>query len=48
MDGKGGERGTNGDDVGVAHDGVGECERDDNLQLEWGHVAVHGDFFERV
>jgi hypothetical protein len=35
-----------GDDVSIAHDGVGEPEHD--LELEWRDVLEHGDPLERV
>jgi len=37
-----------GDDVGVAYDGVGQREGDDDLEFERGHVTVHGDFLQCV
>lgn len=40
---RGSNAGTHEDDVGVAHDGVAERERDDDLELERRHVAVHRD-----
>lgn len=39
---------THRDDIGVAHDGVGEGERDDDLDAEGRDVAVHGDILHRV
>ena len=42
------ERETHRDDVGVAYDGIGQREGDDDLEFEWGHVAVYGDFFQCV
>ena len=46
----GGTRGerTHRDDIGVAHDGVGEREREHNLELERCDVPVHCDFLERI
>jgi hypothetical protein len=41
-------RETHGDDVGVAHDGIGESEREDDLELERRHVAVYGDLVKRI
>jgi hypothetical protein len=33
-------------DVGIAHDGVSQLERDDDLHFERGHVPVDGDVFD--
>ena len=46
--GRGGGRGTHGDDIGVAYDGVCQREGDDDLEFERRHVTVHGDFLQRV
>ncbi len=35
-------------DVCVTHDGVGQCESDDDLDLERCDVSVHGDVLHRV
>lgn len=40
--------GTHRDNVGVAHHRVRERERDDDLDAERGHEAVHGDVLHRV
>ena len=39
---------AHGDDVGVAHDGVGEREREHDLELQRRDVPVHCDLLERV
>lgn len=39
---------AHGDDVGVAHDGVGERERKHDLELQRRDVPVHCDLLERV
>lgn len=46
--GREGKRQTHGDDVGVAYDSIGQREGDDDLELERGHVTVHGDFLQCV
>ena len=43
MDGGLAGDGAHGDHVCVAHDGVGEGEGEDNLDLLRGHVGIHGD-----
>ena len=43
-----GEKRAHGDDVGITHDGVGEREREHDLELERRDVPVHGDLLERV
>ena len=35
-------------DVCVAHDGVGERERDDNFDLQRGDISIHCDILHRV
>jgi hypothetical protein len=42
-----GER-AHGDDIGVAHDGVGKRKCEHDLELERRDVPVHCDFFERI
>ena len=36
------------DDIGITHDGVGEREREDDLELERRHVAVYGDVLQCI
>ena len=39
---------AHGYDVGVTHDGVGQREGKDDLELERRHVAVYGDVLQRI
>jgi hypothetical protein len=39
---------THGDDVGVAHDSIGESERKHDLELERRDVPVHCDLLEGI
>lgn len=39
---------THRDDIGVTHDGVGQRERNDDLEPERRHVSVHRDLFQCV
>lgn len=45
---KGRKKRAHGDDIGVAHDGVGQREGNDDLEFERRHVAVYGDFLQRI